>query len=246
MKRRHCIVALVCLASAVGRAAAQRPDSSAAPQPERHRLDLDGDGVSDEVTVWPTPNPDGAGAYNRVELKLSRAGTHSLTGNWDKLRDGDASVVGNAIKSRLIFVGRLRHGGALLVLFGEDVGCCAQGIDVYRITKAGVAPYFSRSQFSTIQPLDLRAAVPLLVGQESQSETAGTSAPDAMVAGTYDPVFVYRFEARPRLDSAASVRATSEALGGFAGFASRIDVMSVMRKDRSRYLWDEANKRRIP
>jgi hypothetical protein len=67
-----------------------------------------------------------------------------------------------------------------------------------------------------------------------------------MVAGTYDPVLVYRLTDPVRLDTAASIRATRAALGGFAGLKSRIDVMAVMRHDTTRYLWDETRKRRIP
>lgn len=214
---------------------------------ERHRLDLDGDGVPDQVILWRAASPDGSGTHDRLEVRLSRFGVHSVTGRWDALRPGDGSIVGNLIASRAIFVAKLPEAGTVMFLFGEDLGCCLQGLDIFRITPTGLQSYLHRDQFAIMRPLNLRStSVVQLVGKENFSETAGTSAPDAEVAGSYDPVLVYQLGAIARLDSTASVRATRAALGGFAGLSSRVDVMSVVRRDKSRYLWDEVHKRRLP
>ena len=130
MRISYLAVAVACMVSMSTSALAQ--SGSAPPlRPERHRLDLDGDGLPDEIIVHPTAHPDGEGAYDRLELRLSRAGKHFLTGSWDAASPGDQSLVANLIQSRVVFVGRFPSAGTLVFLFGEALGCCAQGLDIY-------------------------------------------------------------------------------------------------------------------
>jgi hypothetical protein len=214
---------------------------------EHHRLDLDGDGLADDLWLYPSSDPGEPGAYRRLQLKLSRSGTHTLEGSWDAQRQGNQSFTGNAVPSHAVFIGRFPRGGTLMFLRGEDVGCCEQGLEIYRITATSVEPYFKRPEFVFARPLTLsRATNASLIGQESLSETVGTSAPDAAVATNYEPILVYRLVERPQLDTAASIRATRAALGGFAGLTTRLDVIAVVRRDKTRYLWDEARKRPLP
>lgn len=234
---------LLCAASA-GAQGSSRPTSIKA---EHHRLDLDGDGVVDELWLHPAADTADAGAYGELELRLSRSGKHRIRGNWDRQPPDDRTLRGNLVNSQAVFVGRFPDAGTLILLRGEDLGCCEQALQIYQVTQSGPKPYFSRSEFVFRKPLVLsKHPSQTLVGQENPSETAGTSAPDAMVAGTYDPVLVYRLTDPVRLDTAASMRATRAELGGFAGLKPRVDVMSVVRHDRTRYLWDETHKRRIP
>jgi hypothetical protein len=238
------LLGLLLCATSVDAQASARPSLTSI---EHHRLDLDGDGMADDLWLRPSADTTEPGAYRQLELRLSRSGRHQVTGNWDRQRPGDRSLRGNLVQSQAVFVGHFRRAGTLILLRGEDLGCCEQALEIYQVGPRGVKSYFSRPEFVFIKTFMLsKQPSETLVGQENPSETAGTSAPDALVAGTYDPVLVYRLTDPIRLDTAASIRATRAVLGGFAGLEPRVDVMSVVRRDRTRYLWDETRKRRIP
>lgn len=214
---------------------------------ERYRLDLDNDGVLDDLVLRATPHPDGPGAFNRLDVVLSTSGPHSVHGLWDP--PGAETVAGsdNVVASKAMIVGRSLRAGTLIFLFGEDVSCCLQSVEVYRVSPAGIDKYFERREFAILKPVrQSRQEVAVLEGVEGMSETVGSSAPDAASATTYDPVVVVRLEEQARIDTAASARATIAALGGFAGIGPRADIRAITRRDGERYLWDELRHRRLP
>lgn len=229
------------LGTAEGARAAAAPT---APATERYRLDLDDDGVADELVLHKMSQPDGPGVYDSLETTLSRGGSHAVAGSWDPPAEPPFDVRDNRVSSTSLFVGRFPRAGTLVFLFGEDVSCCLQDLTVYRITARGLEPYLARHEFNFATRLTQGATA--IAGTDGLSEMVGTSAPDAASAISYDPILVTALDATPRIDTAASAARTRAALGGFAGLAPRENVRVVTRRDSTRYVWDETRKRRLP
>lgn len=245
----YALLVLAMLASAMlGQAPSLRVADTLRTAPaELFRLDLDGDGKPDELLLWAAEHPDGPGLYDRVEFGLSRSGHRVISGSWDQVRATEHRQAGNLVSSRVLYVARFVRAGTLVFLAGEDVGCCAQAIDVYRVTARGISKYFESHEFIYTAPLKPSAtAVTSLVGVRWMSEVVGTTAPGAVSALSYNPTVVIRLEERARLDTAASAIATRRATGGFAGVAFSEHVLMITARDSSRFLWDEQAQRRIP
>lgn len=218
-----------------------------APNAERYSLDLDGDGQVDELTFYYTPHQQDPGAYDRLDLKLSSSGLHSVTGLWDSPRSTERIAYPNMVASPGAFVGRFQRAGVLIFLRGPDVGCCLQSLQIFQVTHAGPVPYFESEEWGYRYPLAVQPNdVTVMVGYRGMSEGAGTSAPDHSLGWTYNPLNVIRFEERAHVDTAASADSTRKYSGGFAGVVPTQDIFSIARPDSSRYLWDEVHKRVIP
>ena len=218
-----------------------------APTAERYSLDLDGDGRTDDLKLYYTPDQQDPGAYNRLEVTLSSSGLHSVAGLWDPPDSTERIDYPNMIASSGMFVGRFPRAGILIFLRGENVGCCLQRIQIFQVTRAGLVPYYEADEWGFRYPLQvLPNEVTSMVGYRSLSEGTGTSAPDHTTGWTYNPLNVVRLEERARVDTAASADSTRKYWGGFAGVAPSQDIYGITRPDSSRYLWDEIHKRVIP
>jgi hypothetical protein len=214
-------------------------DSSAARTIESFSLDLDGDRRPDSLQLIALAYPTDPGRIVGLRVRLANGRTDSLTGNWDPARDDYASY-DNSVPSRDVFVHTYPGAGTLIFLFGEDVGCCLQSLDVVRASARGLQHYFHRDAFALIQIMPPIGADPaFLIGYPSQSESTGTA--DTLKSSTYTPIHVIRLAAAARLDTARSIAWTRSRLGGFAGLEPRNDIEAVQEL----YLWDSARRRRL-
>jgi hypothetical protein len=229
---------------AQGRVAASR----SGPTGEVFLLDLDGDGIADTLTLHRIAHPVDPGVYDTLSVHLSLGGRHSIGGSWDALRSDEMQrFKGNLVKSRAVYVARFAHAGTLIFLFGEDVGCCLQSLDVYRASTKGLERYLNVEEFSLMD--DLRPdprEITLLSTVEWMREAVGSTAPGYKEATTYGPVFVIQLDVRARIDTLASAAATRAAYGGFAGLSPQENIRMIVGRGGSRYLWDEKGKHPVP
>jgi hypothetical protein len=257
MRHFRILIALVALAGIIG-CRNDAPTAPSAPDPavasdrkdasqiERFVLNLDDDDVSDELTLYPAPAPDGPGRYSRLKAVLSRSGTHTIEGRWDPPSDDDYPRRGNLIASQNFFVGRFQRAGTLIFLFGGTYSCCLPSLEIYRVSDHGVEAYFRADQFGFTEPLrPLANEVTVLEGIEWLSMPTGCSAPDVAQASTYQPIFVVRLEETAKVDVAESEKRTRETLGGFAGLVNAPDICAIRSRDGSRSLWDEKLGQRV-
>jgi hypothetical protein len=126
----------------------------------------------------------------------------------------------------------------------EAVGCCTQDLDVYRVTPQGVSKLLHQASFSLTKPLQ-GSGIGSIEGRTGLAEEVGSSAPNAVRAQTYVPVFVIMLGDSVRLDSLSSASRTRDLLGGFAGLENRSDIVAVVDRDSARFLWNETEHRRI-
>lgn len=157
-----------------------------------------------------------------------------------------AQLRGNRVPSRVIYVGRFAGAGTLVFLFGENVGCCLQSLDIYRVNPTGVSLYYHEPQFTFTKPVVQTDTVTSLEGISFLTELVGTTAPDALEAAGYQPRLVIRLGNIATLDTTATAAATRAVEGGWAGVSAPSSVLSILAKDSTRYLWDEAAGERIP
>lgn len=221
-------------------------DAAASRVLERLAVDLDTDGTADSIVVvrGDTTKP---GAAARIELTMSRAGARVLddTGRYDPAPD-EFNGYGNLVQSHLVYVADFERAGRLMLLFGTKHGCCQQSLTIYRLGNNGPEPYFHADEmWIDRSPVPLPGKVAVLAGRKL-SEGVAPPTNEFAAAVTYAPVLVYRFEEKPKLDSAATRTLTREQLGGFAGFEYRTDVLALTRRDGSKALWSSRERRLLP
>lgn len=231
---------IACSSSKPGRDSAKPTTSSAVL--EQQRLDLDGDGASDDITVT---RIDTSTKTGRVELRLSKAGAHTLQDTVGAAPD-EFNGNGNLLKSRLVYVADFDRAGRLIMLFGALEGCCQQSLTIYRLGPAGPEPYFHAAEFFVDRsPIPQPGKVATIAGRTLSSAAASPSS-DYVSSVTYAPVIAYRLEEKPRIDSSATKALTREELGGFAGFEPRTDVAALRRRDGSKVLWNLREHHAMP
>ena len=213
---------------------------------EQHHIDMDDDGVADDLVVWSAAAGD-PGVADRIELRLSHAGTRVLqdSNRWDPPPD-DFKGTHNLVHSRLLYVAAFPKAGRLLFLFGANVACCLQNLTIYKLSASGPQKYFHAENswyYSSPNPGSSGAGTMAL---KSISEGMAPPTPEFVRASTYDPIIVYRLGEHIEIDSTASEALNRKALGGFAGLKSRSDVRAVVRRDSTRALWDDRAGRIIP
>jgi hypothetical protein len=214
---------------------------------EHFELDLDGDEKTDQITLVSSGVENDPGAYNRLRLQLSTGMNTELSGLWDPASEADFQWSGNLVQSRSMYIGRFKEAGTLIFLFGENVGCCLQSLEIYRVDPAGVTPYYSQKEFLFLEPFQPPTnTVASIVGVAGRSEMVGASAPDAGEGWTYNPTLVVRLGRKPELDIEASALKTRERLGGYVESDGGHNVLAVTTKTGEKYLWDETAKERIP
>jgi hypothetical protein len=213
---------------------------------ERHHIDMDGDGVRDDLIVWFSDSLD-PGVIGSVELRLSRAGTKILrdVDRWDP-PPADFKGTHNLVTSRLVYVADFPKAGRLLFLFGANASCCLQSLTIYQLGAAGPQQYFHADQFFFYESPNPGSSSLATMASKGVSEGMSPPTPDFVDAATYDPIIVYRLGERIRIDTAATIAANRKALGGFAGMKSRTDIRAVVHRDSSRALWDVRAGRIIP
>jgi hypothetical protein len=208
---------------------------------ERHRLDMDGDGIEDELIVYSMNEYD-----NRIELLMSRAGRQSLDGQWDS-PPAEFSTDANLIPSKLIFVTDYPEAGRLLFLFGPESGCCLPSLSIRRLGPSGAESYFDAEEFAFLKPpyvdgeKGVTMEVFLALGEGVDPPTDAFES-----ASSYVPVHVIRLGRVARTDSAASAVRTRAKTGGFAGLSWRDDVLAVRTRDGVARLWDIPTGRLLP
>jgi hypothetical protein len=110
---------LVLIATIAGCSGQSSPDNASDGRvAERFRLDLDEDGITDDLVLWKLSSPSEPGIYRQLDLNLSRSGRHKVDGSWDPPRPSGFPLNGNILDSEAIFVGRFEGGGILLFMFG--------------------------------------------------------------------------------------------------------------------------------
>jgi len=211
---------------------------------EQQRLDLDGDGTPDDITVTRIDTSP-SGKTGRTALRLSKAGAHTLPDTVGSAPD-EFNGNGNLLKSRLVYVAEFDRAGRLMILFGALKGCCQQSLTIYRLGPAGPEPYFHAAEFFVDRsPIPQPGKVAMIAGRRLSTAAALPSS-DYVSSVTYAPVVAYRLEEKPRIDSAATKALTREELGGFAGFEPRTDVAALRRRDGSKVLWNLREHHAMP
>lgn len=220
-----------------------RPDSvtSAPVLVERHRLDMDGDGIQDELIVYSVDEN-----HDRLELLMSRAGRQSFDGQWGS-PPAELSADANLIPSKRIFVADYPEAGRLLFLFGPETGCCLPSLSIRRLGPSGAESYFDAEAFEFHKPpyADAEKGVTMeviLALREGVDPPTGAFES----ASSYVPVKVVRLGRVARIDSAASAVRTRAETGGFAGLSPRDDVLAVRTRDGAARLWDTGTGRLLP
>lgn len=211
---------------------------------EQQHLDLDGDGVADEITVTRI-DASSSSKTGRVDLRLSKAGSHTLQDTVGAAPD-EFNGNGNLLKSRLVYVADFDRAGRLMLLFGGLEGCCQQALTIYRFGPTGPEPYFHAAEFFVDRsPIPQPGKVATIAGR-ALSTAASSPSGDYVSSVTYAPVVAYRLEDKPRVDSAATKTLTREELGGFAGFEPRTDVAALRKRDGSKVLWNLREHHAMP
>ena len=215
-------------------------DKSPAYRIESFGLDLDGDNRTDSLQLEVLTHPTDPGTITTVRVRLATGASDSVVGNWDPARD-DYAAYGNAVPTRDAFVHEYPRAGTLIFLFGEDVGCCLQSLDIVRVMDGHLQRYYHRDEFALLQFLPPLGDDPaFLIGIPGRSE--GTRTTDTLKGSTYTPTHVVRLDTSAQLDTARSMKWTRSRLGGFAGLEPRNDIEVVEQN----YLWDPIRKTRIP
>ena len=249
LERAHASSARTAVTATADSAQAQAQAQSTKTRPrilERHRLDMDEDGVKDDLLVWFSDSLD-PGIIGKIELRLSKLGTVVLEdiNRWDQVPN-DFKGTHNLVKSKLIYLANFPQAGQLLFLFGPSVGCCGPDLTIYRLGASGAQKYFHATQFVFYRSPNPGVSQVATMALAGVSEGMGPPTAEFVSATTYDPIVVYRLGERVQIDSAASEAITRKALGGFAGMESRSDVRAVVRRDSTRALWDDRAGRIIP
>lgn len=231
-----------------------RPDgATAAPiLVERHRLDMDGDSIEDELIVYSMVEKDELAVFprteknDRIELLMSRAGRQSVDGDWGS-PPAEFSPDANLIPSKRIFITDYPEAGRLLFLFGPESGCCLPSLSIRRLGPSGAESYFDAEQFGFLKPpyvdgeKGVTMEVFLALGEGVDPPTDAFAS-----ASSYVPVQVIRLGRLARIDSVASAVRTREERGGFAGLSPRDDVLAVRTRDGVARLWDTGTRRLLP
>jgi len=211
---------------------------------EQQRLDLDGDGVPDDITVTRL-DTSSASKTGRIDLRMSKAGAHTLQDTVATAPD-EFNGNGNLVKSRLVYVADFDRAGRLMMLFGALEGCCQQSLTIYRLGPTGPEPYFHAAEFFVDRsPIPQPGKVATIAGRRLSTAAASPSS-EYISSVTYAPVVAYRLEETPRIDSTATKALTREELGGFAGFEPRADIAALRKRDGSKVLWNLREHRAMP
>jgi hypothetical protein len=213
---------------------------------ERLRVDVDDDSTADELLVYAAPTDADPGRAGALEVRLGGADRHRLTGRWDAA-PAKLPATASVGAAPIVQVGNFARAGHLVFLFGPSYGCCAQDLTIYRVSRAGFAPYYAAAEFTVDRLVPSSAEGEAML--EGRSGLTQPVSPPLGVDGeatAYLPVRVIRLGSEARLDSAASEQRTRAELGGFAGLEYRDDVLAVRRSDGTRFLWDVARRQPVP
>jgi hypothetical protein len=217
---------------------------------QKYRVDLDGDGVPDDLVLSRGQKDPDCDRYCTVDITLSRSGHYSFEGRWDTTRSQEMSR-GNLVRSHSLYIARFPHAGTLIFLFGVAGDGVLPSLDIYRIGAQGVERYLHRDEWAFTKPLaPSDSSLTTIRGVATLMEFDGSNYPkaerDTTTPSTYQPVIVIRLAEHAVVDTAASIRLTRAATGGYAGLEYREDLRTLRRKDGTLILWDEKLRKRIP
>jgi hypothetical protein len=255
MKKATAILTVVLVASIAP--ACHKPPPSAAgvalptPAPAHStettfQADLDGDAKPDSIILQHSQVPDEPGKYRHFIVKFANGKVVETSGSWDEARIDDFPWSENLVPTRSIYAARFVGAGTLLFLFGDDVSCCFQSMEIFQINGDALVPYYSQKEFLFTKELRPQSGgVASLTGLPTRTEGTESSAPDAVKSLSYVPTVVVRLAASAEVDIEASAEATRQRLGGFAGINYREDLLAVTTKTGEKFLWNEKEKKRL-
>ena len=224
----------------------QPAPKSTLPEKKTFELDLDGDAKPDSIVLQGPLVPDGPGQYEKLTVQFANGKVAEVSGSWDDAREDEHPWSGNLLPTRSLYVAQFAEAGTLLFLFGEDLGCCFQSMQIFQVSEGTIAPYYAQQEFYITH--ELRPApegVTLLTGLPTRIEETASSAPGAEKSISYVPTVVVRLATRAEVDVEASEEATRQRLGGFAGVRYREDLLAVTTTTGEKFLWSESEMRRL-
>ncbi len=256
MKRTSAVLVVILAASLVPAChkappsvptAATTGPASTLPAETKFDLDLDGDAKPDTIILQHSSVLDEPGKFRHLTVKFANGKVAEESGSWDDARKDEFPWSGNLLPTQSIYVAKFSGAGTLLFLFGDDVSCCLQSLDIFQVRGSNLVPYYSRKEFTFTKELRPQPdEVTLLTGFPSLTEHTDSSAPDASDASSYLPTVIVRLGERAEVDVEASAEATRQRLGGFSGTDYREDILSITTTTGEHYLWNEKEKKRLP